>query len=139
MLPETINKTGHRHAAKNTSHLVTDRQWLSGWNARYARVLAEAETSHARAALVDTNGDGRELWFGLDARSPSGEWVPVVDWDDVGGHQPPERAYGLDVIFGWGIGQAREKKIVEYDGKAFPVRVGKNGRWLLIASVSPPQ
>jgi hypothetical protein len=21
MLPETINKTGHRHAAKNTSHL----------------------------------------------------------------------------------------------------------------------
>ncbi len=24
MLPETINKTGHRHAAKNTSHLAQE-------------------------------------------------------------------------------------------------------------------
>ena len=55
-------------------------------------VLAEAETPDARAALVDTNGDGRELWFGLEAQSPFGEWVAVLDWDDVGQHHPRERA-----------------------------------------------
>ena len=102
-------------------------------------MLAEAETSAARAALVDTNGDGRELWFGLDARSPSGEWMAILDCDDVSGHHPPERVQDLDVIFGWGTGQAREKKVVDYDGSSFPVRVGRNGWWLLIASVIPTQ
>jgi hypothetical protein len=71
------------HLVKPTpwhDHIVTDRQWLSGWDASCARVLAEAETPAAWAALVDTNGDGRELWLGLDARHPSGEWVAILDW-----------------------------------------------------------
>jgi hypothetical protein len=117
---------------------MTDREWRAGWNPRYARVLAEAEIPGARAALVDTNGDGRELWFGLNALAPSGKWVGVLDWDDVAEHHPLGRAYDdLDVIFGWGTGKARERKVVDYDGKSFKVRVGRNGWWLLIAHVPP--
>ena len=150
--PDAVNPPAHSshmaaesvHARSRLSahaswhhHVVTDRQWLSGWNARYARVLAEAETPDARAALVDTNGDGRELWFGLEAQSPFGEWVAVLDWGDVGEHHPRERAYDLDVIFGWGTGQARKSNVVDYDGDSFPIRAGRNGSWLLLTSASP--
>lgn len=110
------------------------RDWLAGWSPRCARLLAEAETADARAALVDTNGDGRELWFGLDVRAPSGEWVVAADWDDVGGHQPAGRVDDLDVVFGWGTGQPRQPSVVGYDGVEFPVRVNRNGWWLLVAS-----
>lgn len=112
---------------------MSTRDWLAEWNRRYARLLIEAETPAARAALVDTNGDGRELWFALDVRSHSGDWDYALDWDDVGGHHPAERLEGLDVIFGWGTGHARERRLIEFDGHGFPIRVGSNGWWLLLA------
>jgi hypothetical protein len=59
--------------------------------------------------------------------------------DDVGEDHAPEQAHDLDLIFGWGTAQARENKVVDYDGNSFPIRVGTNGWWLLIASVSPTQ
>jgi hypothetical protein len=108
---------------------------LSGWSARHARVLVEQEGPTARAALVDTNGDGRELWFGLELRGPSGEWLRVVEEDDAGGHRPAERLDGSDVIYSWGSGHARERKTVDYEGFTFPVRVERNGWWLLLATV----
>lgn len=113
--------------------------WLSEWNFRYSRVLAEVETPAATAALVDTNGDGRQLWFGLYVRSPSGEWVVALDWDDIGGHHPTERLDDLDVIFGWGTGQARQRRVIDYEGVPFPVRVGSNSWWLLVASFPQDQ
>jgi hypothetical protein len=114
---------------------MADADWLPDWNPRFARVLAQSETSTARAALVDSNGDGRELWFGLDVRSPSGQWDRVIDQDDTGGHQPTERVIGTGVIYSWGTGQPRERKTVEYEGSVFPVRVQRNGWWLLVATV----
>jgi hypothetical protein len=114
---------------------VDDADWFSGFNARYARVLAECETPTARAALLDTNGDGRELWFGLEVRSPCGEWARAIDEDDAGGHQPTERLEGSNVIYSWGTGRAREKRTVEYEGFSFPVRVLRNGWWLVVAVV----
>jgi hypothetical protein len=51
----------------------------------------------------------------------------------LGGHQPAERLDG--VIYGWGTGRPRERKVVDYDGVAYPVRVGRNGWWLLLANV----
>lgn len=110
------------------------RDWLSEWS-RHARLLAERETPDARTALVDTNGDGRELWFGLDVRDPSsGDWRPALDWDDVGGHQPVNRLEDINVIFGWGTGKPRERRQTEHDGTVYPVRVGSNGWWLLLAT-----
>jgi hypothetical protein len=114
---------------------MANADWLSGWNSRFARVLAQSETSTARAALVDSNGDGREFWFGIDVRSPSGEWVREFDLDNVGGHQPTERVEGTGVIYSWGTGQSRERKTVEFEGSVFPVRVQRNGWWLLVAAV----
>jgi hypothetical protein len=114
---------------------MVDRDWLAGWNPRFARLLVAVETPEARAGLVDTNGDGRELWFGLDVRSPSGDWAYVLDWDDVDGHQPLTRAHDrLDVIFGWGTGRPGERKTLDYLGESFGVRVRKNGWWLLVSS-----
>lgn len=111
------------------------RDWLSEWS-RHARLLAEEKTPEARAALLDTNGDGRELWFGLDVRDPSsGEWAPALDWDDAGGHQPASRLDGTDVIFGWGTSKPRERRRTEHDGIDYAVRVGSNGWWLLLARV----
>jgi hypothetical protein len=108
------------------------RDWLSGWNAGAAQVLAEAETATARAALVDTNGDGRELWFGLDVLSPEGEWVAGLDWDDVDTVRLPERLDGADVVYGWGNEQDGRTTAVEYGDSRFIVRVGRNGWWLLL-------
>lgn len=110
---------------------MTDRDWLFGWNERYARVLAETGSGSLRAALVDTNGDGRELWFGIEMRSPSGDWHSVLDWDDVGGHQPPGKIDHVDALFGWGTGYPRERKLIEVEGHSFVVRVGDNGWWIL--------
>jgi hypothetical protein len=114
---------------------MADADWLSGWNSRFARVLAQSETSSARAALVDSNGDRRELWFGLDVRSHSGEWVREIDLDDVDGHQPTERIKGTGVIYSWGTAQPRERMTIEYEDSVFPVRVARNGWWLLVATV----
>jgi hypothetical protein len=113
---------------------VGRRDWLTGWSPRSSRLLCEIETADARAALVDTNGDGRELWFGLDVRGPSGEWTVALDWDDVGGHQPVGRVDDLDVVFGWGTGQPRQRRVIQYDGVALPVSTNRNGWWLLLAS-----
>lgn len=46
---------------------VGSRDWLTEWT----RTPTGVETDQARAAVVDTDGDGRELWFGLDVRDPS--------------------------------------------------------------------
>ena len=114
---------------------VTDREWLAGWNPRYARILVAVQTPEARAALVDTNGDGRELWFAADVRSPAGEWVMAVDWDDVAGQRPPERLEHCDLVVGWGTGR---RTVVEWDGARSPVTLGTNGWWLLVAVPDPP-
>jgi N-acetylneuraminic acid mutarotase len=110
---------------------VSTRDWLSEWN-RYARLLAEDEIADARAALVDTNGDGRELWFGLDVRDPSGRWVQALDWDDVDRHQPVERLDETNVLFGSGTGKARVQQQTTHDGIAYATKVGPNGWWLLL-------
>lgn len=113
------------------------RDWLSGWS-RHAHLLVECETADARAALVDTNGDRRELWFGLDVRVPSSsDWIPALDWDDANDHQPPGRLDETDVIFGWGTGKPRARKRIEHNGIVYPIRVDANGWWLLLASASP--
>lgn len=118
---------------------VGSRDWLADWS-HFARVLAESEIVDARAALVDTNGDGRELWFGLDVRDPSGAWTMVLDWDDVGGNHPLERAPApdCDVVVGWGTGQARQRRTVDYadGGDSYPVRVNRDGWWILVVNVA---
>ncbi|UQX89313.1 hypothetical protein M6D93_04735 [Jatrophihabitans telluris] len=112
------------------------RDWLEGWNPRYARLLAETETPDTRAALVDTNGDGRELWFSIEVRGPSGEWVMALDWDDVGAHQPTGQLLDSDVVFGWGTtGDVGEFRTIDHDGLPFPVRVGPHGWWILAAKI----
>ena len=84
---------------------------------------------------VDTNGDGRELWFGLDVReSSSDDWEFALDCDDVGGHEPVSRLEGTNIIFGWGTGKPRERRQTEHDGVSYPIRVGSNGWWLLLAT-----
>jgi hypothetical protein len=115
--------------------VVGSRDWLAGWSPRSSRLLAEAEIATARAALVDTNGDGRELWFGLDVRGPAGEWDQILDWDDVGGQQPVGRLDGHDIVFGWGTGRPRERTVMDYNGTTVRTRVERNGWWLLLASL----
>jgi hypothetical protein len=114
---------------------MSDPDWLSQWSVRHATVLVEAATPTTRAALVDSNNDGRELWFGLDLRNASGEWERVVDLDDVGGHEPARRISGSDVVYAWGTGKPRERRSVEYEGFVVPVRVERNGWWLLVATI----
>lgn len=118
---------------------MTDRDWLAGWNARYARLLADSETRTVRAALVDTNGDGRELWFGVEVRNPSGEWVTVLDWDDVGVHQSPGKVEHVDVLLGWGTGVPQGREFIEVEGCSFSVRVRRNGWWIFAEPVSPTE
>ena len=107
--------------------------WVGGWNRSHVRVLAQVDTDEARAALVDTNGDGRELWFGIEGKSPDGRWVELLDWDDVGGHHPVELLeVGPKILFGWGTGRPREQKTASYRGVEIPVRVNRNGWWLVL-------
>jgi len=111
---------------------MTDRDWLAGWNPRYARLLASSQSDNVRAGLVDTNDDGSELWFGLELRSPDAKWVHGLDWDDVGSHHPLSR-FELDrgVVFGWGTGKPKERKTIDVDGQPVSFRVGNNGWWLV--------
>jgi hypothetical protein len=120
---------------------MSDADWrLAGWNANYARGLADVEIGEARAVLVDTNGDGRELAFALEGRSSDGEWIELLNWDDVGGHHPVERVEsGPPVLFGGGTGRPRERKTATYDGGDFSVRVNGNGWWLLLRTATEGQ
>lgn len=77
---------------------VGSRDWLTEWS-RFARVHAEVEPDEARAALVDTNADGRELWIGLDVRGPSQAWPMVLDWDDVESDHPVDECPLLILIW----------------------------------------
>lgn len=63
----------------------------------------------------------------------SGDSSPALDWDDVEGHQPVNRLDETDVIFGWGTGKPRERRRTEHDGISYPITVGSNGWWLLLA------
>ncbi len=112
------------------------RDWLAGWSLRHSRVLCQTETADLRAALVDTNGDGRELWFGVEVRNPSGEWQIALDWDDVDRCQPVGRMEHLEVIFGWGTALPHKRELIELDGVAYPVDTNHDGWWLLVAGTS---
>ena len=109
---------------------------MSGWNPRFAKVLVETSNPVVRAALVDSNGDGQELWFGLDVRSPSGEWIRAIDLDDVGGHQPVQRLEGTSVVYSWGTGRPRERRQIEFEGAGIPIHVERNGWWLVAATIA---
>lgn len=118
---------------------VGSRDWLAEWS-RFARLLADVETDQARAALVDTNGDGRELWFGLDVPDPSQGWSMVLDWDDVDSDHPVERVPDpdSDLAVGWGTGRPRQRETVDRGetGDTFPVGVGRDGWWIVVVDVA---
>lgn len=114
---------------------MATKDWLDGWSHRCAHLLAEAETADVRGGLVDTNGDGRELWFGLEVLEPTGDWSMAMDWDDVGHYQPVERRSEVGVVIGWGTDQPGRRKIFTHGGQEFAVCVGSNGWWLLVASI----
>lgn len=80
---------------------------------------------------MDTNGDGRELWFGLDLREPSGGWYTALDWEDVDPHQPVGRLDHVHAIFGWGTDRPHQRRVADFDGVTYPIHVGRNGWWLL--------
>lgn len=110
--------------------------WLANWSPRHARLLASVETAEVRATLVDTNGDGRELCFVAELRSPEGDWEPAVDWDDVYPETPVQRVRPNEVIVGWGRAQPGQRKVIEFEGVRYPVVVSPTGWWLLV--VNPP-
>lgn len=113
--------------------MVGEDGWLGDWNPRFARVLAQRVGQSTRAALVDTNGDGRELWFGFDVREPSGDWVTEVDWDDVSHERAPRPIAELPVAVGWGTGRPGQQHVVKLGGMSFSVQVERSGWWLFLA------
>lgn len=93
---------------------------------------------------MDTNGDGRELWFGLDLKEPSGGWYMALDWEDVDPHRPVGRVdhvdvdVDVDVVFGWGTGEPDQRRIVDFDGVTYPIHVDRDGWWLLVVANTDP-
>jgi hypothetical protein len=81
--------------------------WLTvgGWHAPSARVLADAVIDGLAAVLVDTNGDGRELWFEVARHDDTEGWEIVHSDADVSETWISESG-GL--VTGWGTGEPGE-------------------------------
>ncbi len=106
--------------------------WLARFHPRYARVLQQAAIGGARATLVDSNGDGRELCFCLEVLEPSGEWTRIMDWDDVGTQVDPHQLDYADVVVGWGTAAPGRPTSADFGGTSYPVEVSPAGWWLLL-------
>ena len=111
-----------------------------GWHPRYARVIAVTSDGDYGFALVDGNGDGRELeaeiWTWQDGTWTGGSSSGAGPLQDVG----PAQTGGQigPACFACGRAPARQTITIAFDGQLHPTPVNSFGIWAFIKIRSAP-
>jgi hypothetical protein len=102
---------------------------LAGFDERYAEVPYLTERDGLAIAVIDTNGDGREVTAILFEHLADGGWVDVVD--PVGS--------GFTDTLVWECGSAPTERfvIIRHAGTDHQVPVAPNGMWYFAARRQP--
>jgi hypothetical protein len=99
---------------------------LAGWDQRFALVLALHEHDGVAIAVVDTNGDGREIEASVFELTSDGGWQEVAS--GIGSGSTPQ------VVWETGYSPSRRHVSVRYNGQTHEVSVvPETGSWYFAA------
>jgi hypothetical protein len=95
---------------------VPEPDWvlLAGWDTRFARVVFSVVEDRFGLALIDTNGDGRELSTQAVVHADRAGWQATRQDDGVG--QDGWQGWTPEFVYAWGRESPRSEVIVEYLG-----------------------
>jgi hypothetical protein len=111
-----------------------------GWHPRYARVIAVTSDGDYGFALIDGNGDGRELeteiWTWQDGTWTAGSSSGAGPLQDVG----PVQTGGQigHAYFAYGSAPGRQAITIAFDGQLHTTPVNSFGIWAFIKIRSRP-
>jgi hypothetical protein len=108
---------------------------IGGWSSPGAKVVFSRATEGFALALVDTNGDGRQLCLDKAEQTADGSWQITSTDDDVtnaGGE-----GWTTRFVYAWGDGRPGQTIIVDYRNNQHSVVVESDGWWVFLAPTDP--
>ncbi|MEV6768322.1 hypothetical protein AB0N05_06760 [Nocardia sp. NPDC051030] len=108
---------------------------IGGWHPAHACVLAVGGNGIWAVALVDTNGDGREIDIDYLLRDGDGRWHSGTSVGAISDQPGANIGGSLDLegpIYCYGRAQRPGPTEVEFDGEQIQVTAASNGWWVWV-------